>query len=229
MMMAIRFGKVKDYADWRKPKLVENALELLDEELPKQREKINFVHLCFTTDPFMQGYPEVSEMSLKIIQKLNDYGVRSTVLTKGLYPKALINREKYGFENEYGITLVSLDDKFKKIYEPFSASFSARIQALEYLHDNGLKTWVSMEPYPTPNLVDQDLEDILESISFTDKIVFGKLNYNVKSNTFKDNEVFYENCAKEVVNFCKKEGITHHIKFGTRQRDIPQTATIFNT
>ena len=31
--MAKRFGKVKDYSEWIKPKLVENALELLDREM----------------------------------------------------------------------------------------------------------------------------------------------------------------------------------------------------
>jgi len=59
MMMAKRFGKVKDYKDWIKPKLVANTLELLDQEIPKYKDQIDFVYLCFTTDPFMYGYKEV--------------------------------------------------------------------------------------------------------------------------------------------------------------------------
>ena len=34
-MMAKRFGRVKDYADWCEPRLVDNALELLANELPR--------------------------------------------------------------------------------------------------------------------------------------------------------------------------------------------------
>ncbi len=37
---------------------------------------------------------------------------------------------------------------------------------------------VSIEPHPTPNIMDQDLGAILESVDFVDKIIFGKLNYN---------------------------------------------------
>ena len=33
MMMAKKFGWVKDYEDWRKPRIVENALELLEKEI----------------------------------------------------------------------------------------------------------------------------------------------------------------------------------------------------
>ena len=40
MMLAKRFGRVKDYEDWCHPVLVKNALELLDNELPKQKENV---------------------------------------------------------------------------------------------------------------------------------------------------------------------------------------------
>ncbi|VVB81477.1 Radical SAM superfamily protein [uncultured archaeon] len=227
MQMAKRFGKIKTYSDWIKPKLVENALELLDKEIPKYKDKIKFVHLCFMTDPFMYEQEEVGDMTLKIIQKLNKNSIKCTVLTKGIYPKSLINKEKYGHNNDYGITLVSLSDKFKKIFEPYSAPYSERIKSLKYLHDNGLKTWVSMEPYPTPNLEKQNILEILEAISFVDKIIFGKLNYNVVSSTYKDNESFYERCADQVIKFCKEHGIDHHIKFGTKKKYEKQTEIIF--
>jgi len=176
-MMAKRFGKVKSYAEWKKPKIVKNALQLLDKEIPKYKHDIKFVHLCFTTDPFMYQYPEVEEMTLKILNKLNVNGIRCNVLTKGIYPKDLINTNKYSKENEYGITLVSLDKNFKERFEPCSAPYMGRIKALKRLHDAGLKTWVSMEPYPNPNMVRQNLLNVLKEISFVDNIIFGKLNY----------------------------------------------------
>ena len=158
MAMAKRFGKAKTYEEWCEPKLVENALEILDAEIPKLRDKIESVHLCFTSDPFMYGYEEVAEMSISIIRKLNDAGIKCTVLTKGLLPIALA---ELSLENEYGITLVSLDEDFRREMEPNSAPFAQRIQALKALHDVGCKTWVSMEPYPTPNFVEQDLKVLL--------------------------------------------------------------------
>ena len=41
-----RFGQVKDYDDWLKPKLVQNTLALLRREIPKLRDKIQSVQLC---------------------------------------------------------------------------------------------------------------------------------------------------------------------------------------
>lgn len=228
MQMAKRFGKVRTYADWIKPKLVENALQLLDKEIPKYANQINFVHLCFMTDPFMYKYKEVKDMTLKIIKKLNMYKIKCTVLTKGVYPKILADKQKYGRLNEYGITLVSLNNKFKRSFEPYSASYTDRIKSLKYLHSKGLKTWVSIEPYPTPNLDgNQDLMKLLNKIRFVDKIVFGKLNYNVATSQFKDNNLFYEKCAKNILKFCKDKSIDCHIKFGTRKRYNKKTEIIF--
>ena len=218
MMMKKRCGIIKGYQDWIQPKIVANALELLDKEIPKYKHKIKFVHLCFSTDPFMYKQPEVIDLTLKIIARLNKDDIRCTVLTKGIYPKDLLNKNKYGANNEYGITVVSLDEKFKSEFEPYSASFLDRIKTLKMLSGAGLKTWVSMEPYPTPNLVKQNLDEILSRISFVDKIIFGKLNYNTKSTQFRYSKNFYDSCAEIVTSFCQKKGIDCHIKFGTRTK-----------
>ena len=226
MMMKKRCGIIKSYKEWLQPKIVANALDLLDKEIPKYRHKIKFVHLCFSTDPFMYQYSEVADLTLKIIERLNKDNIRCVVLTKGIYPEVLVNTKKYSENNEYGITIVSLDEGFKKRFEPYSAPYTERIESLRYLHKQGLKTWVSMEPYPTPNLAEQDLLKILKGISFVDKIIFGKLNYNVESQ-FNDNRNFYQNCAKKVIEFCENNGIECHIKYGTQERDNKKTEKIF--
>lgn len=227
MMMKRRCGIIKDYKEWIEPKIVANSLELLDKEIPKFKDRIRFVHLCFSTDPFMYRYPEVVNLTLDIIEKLNKDGIRCTVLTKGICPGDLANTNKYDGDNEYGITVVSLNEGFQKRFEPYSAPYEDRIESLRYLHNRGLKTWVSMEPYPTPNLARQDLLRILEEISFVDKVVFGKLNYNIKSRQSNDNKRFYENCAGRVIGFCADNGIEYHVKHGTKTTDDKNTREIF--
>lgn len=238
-MMAKRYGKIKDYDEWLYPKIVSNSLELLDKEIPKYKNEIDFVHLSFSTDPFMydklnkRTFPHIKELTLKIIAKLNRFNLKCTVLTKGIFPKELINTRKFGKHNEYGITLVSLDEKFKKVFEPYSPSFLERIKALKFLHNKGLKTWVSIEPYPTPNIlpspgkVGQDLNEILKKMSFVDKVIFGRMNYNVRSSLFEDNKDFYEEMAKKVISFCKKNKIKYHIKAGTQKKYDASTEKIF--
>lgn len=215
MMMAKRFGRIKTYEEWLEPKVVGNALELLDKEIPKLKSQIKSVHLCFMSDPFMYGYPEVSEFSLKIIQKLNDSGIKVTTLTKGVYPDELKSYKNYSDKNEYGITLVSLDEEYRQEYEPNTADYEERIEGLKKLHKAGAKTWVSIEPYPTPNIAKQELRKILNKVSFVDKIIFGRLNYNAKASEYGDHRGFYNFCTKEVIEFCKKKGIAYYIKQGT--------------
>ena len=182
-MMKKRFGDIASYEEWCEPALVENTLEILDEEIPKFKSKIHMLHLCFTTDPFMYEYDEVGDMSLAAIKKLNAARIPCSVLTKGILPAEFANCSK---ENEYGITLVSLNEEFRRKMEPGSATFADRLAALRVLHDSGCKTWVSIEPYPTPNIIEQNLNEILEAVGFVDKIIFGRTNYSKTISAYKD-------------------------------------------
>jgi DNA repair photolyase len=207
MLLKKRVGAVKSYKDWCKPKIVSNALELLETEIPKYKSKIKNVYLCFATDPFMYGQNEISELSIKIIAKLNSCDIPCIVLTKGTYPEEpLIFKSKI---NEYGITLVSLDESFRSKLEPYAAPLEARIEALEKLHKKFFRTWVSMEPYPTPNFIEQDISTILDKISFVNKIVFGRLNYNRFARGYSE---FYKKQSEIVRNFCSKKDIEFYLK-----------------
>lgn len=204
-----RFGQIKSYEQWIDPILVSNTLELLDKEIPRLKDKIQSVHLCFTTDPFMQGYHEISDMSIAAIKKLNAAGIKCTALTKGILPIELADLSK---DNEYGITFVSLNEEYRAKMEPGAAPYAERLAALQALHDAGCKTWVSMEPYPTPNLIDQNLYDLLEAVSFVDKIIFGRTNYSTEVSSYKEHRAYYNKLAAEVISFCEKHGIQYHIK-----------------
>lgn len=247
MMMAKKFGWVKDYNDWRKPRLAVNAIELLEKEIPKYKNEIkHFVHLCFMSDPFMYDsekkdlIPEIKEMTLKIIEKLNKEGIKVTTLTKGFYPDEILDKQRFLQTNEYGITLVSLNKDFKRKYEPFSALYEKRIESLKKLAKAGLRTWVSMEPYPTPQLPKlektgaEHIENILERVKFVKKLIFGKLNYSRLnyyngnySHLWSNSDDFYKEMAQKVINFCKKNNIKYHIKFGT-PLSKKSTMNIFN-
>ena len=219
MMMKKRCGIIKNYKEWITPKIVSNALELLDKEKIKKKKDIKYVYLCFSTDPFMYKYKEVRDLSLKIIKKLNQNSIKIVTISKGIYPKELVKKDIKGKNNEYGSTIISLSKKFQKKVEPFAAPVEKRIKSLKFLHNKGLKTWISMEPYPTPNIVKQNLKEILERVSFVDKIVFGKWNYNAITSYYKEYKTFYNDCAYEIIRFCRKNGIEYHIKDGTTDRE----------
>lgn len=211
-MMAKRFGKVKTYDEWTNPVIIENTMELLEQEIPKFKNKIQTLHLCFTTDPFMYNNNNIIELSNKVLKKANANGIKCSVLTKGILPLEL---SELPLRNEYGITVVSLDERFLNEYEPGAAPIQQRIQSLRDLHDKGCYTWVSIEPYPTPNIVVQNLINILEEVSFVDKIIFGRLHYNKIVSEYREHRNFYNDCANQVINYCNEHHISYHIKNGT--------------
>ncbi|RYD07215.1 hypothetical protein N752_01115 [Desulforamulus aquiferis] len=143
---------------------------------------------------------------------MNANGIKCTALTKGILPIKLAELSK---ENVYGITLISLDETFREIIEPNAAPYQDRINSLKVLHDKGCKTWVSIEPYPTPNIIDQNFTAILEAISFVDKIVFGRTNYNSEITKYKGVKQYYNELSKQVIDFCNIRSIEYHIKDGT--------------
>jgi len=217
-LLAKRFGNVKTYDEWIEPKLVENTLELLDKEIPKLKPKINSVQLCFTTDPFMHNYNEIHQMTLQALEKLSQAQIKSTVLTKGVLPVHLVDISK---KNEYGITLISLDEDFRKKIEPNAAPYTERIESLLNLHKRKCKTWVSIEPYPTPNIITQDIENILSELKFVDKIIFGRTNYNKEVTAYKNHKEFYNQQTQKVIDFCTKYNIQYYIKEGTVTKNKP--------
>ena len=151
-------------------------------------------------------------MSLNAIRKLNENGIKCTVLTKGLLP---IELAELSPDNEYGITLISLTEAFRKRMAPHAAKCNDRLAALQALHDRACRTWVSMEPYPTPNLVRQNLDWVLEAIAFTDRIIFGRTNYSKEVTAYPEHKGFYNQCARRVIEFCDEHEIAYHIKDGT--------------
>lgn len=216
-----RFGQIHTYEQWLQPYLVSNTLQLLQSEIPKLRNRIESVQLCFTTDPFMYEFDEIAKMSKDAIRLLNLNGIKCTVLTKGILPLELGDKKNYSMDNEYGITLISLDEKYREKMEPYAAPYQQRIDALKALHDSGCKTWISMELYPTPNLIDQDINELLEAVSFTDKIIFGRTNYCKEvSLGYPQHKHFYNEKAKQVIDFCEKNKIDSYIKEKTITPDI---------
>lgn len=211
-LMSKRFKKTNDYEGWLEPIIIENTLDLLDKELPRYKDRIKILHLCFTTDPFMYGYSEIKKLTLQAIKKINDAGVVCSVLTKGTLPSDLT---EYSKQNEYGITLISLDESFRKKMEPGASPYKKRLASLKKLHESGCKTWVSIEPYPTPNIIEQDLQSILEAVSFTDKIIFGRTNYSKEVSSYKAHKQFFNEQARIVIDFCETNAIKYHIKKGT--------------
>lgn len=209
-MMAKSYGRVNSYDEWRKPKLVANAPELLEKELNRKKEKPDSIHLCLSTDPFMAGYPEVTEMSLELIAIINSFGISCSTLTKGKVPPELTDRKRFSPDNIYGISLISLNEDFRSRWEPGASPYAERVAALKHLHDNGLHTLAHIEPYPTPNILTQKVEDIIEAVGFVEQLAFSGWNYNNQVKQYFNYQQFYHDQSMIVQRFCEEQGIAYN-------------------
>ncbi len=61
----------------------------------------------------------------------------------------------------------------------------------------------------------QDVQEILNAVSFAQKIIFGRTNYNKEITAFPTHREFYKEQADVVIEYCNKNGIFCHIKNGT--------------
>lgn len=206
-MMAQSHGRVESWDEWCRPKLVINAYEILKKELTRMKNKPESIHLCLSTDPFMTGYPEISAMSLKIIRLMNLFNIGCSILSKGILPVELTDKKLFTAKNICGISLVSLSEDFRRQWEPGASPYQERIAALEYLHDNGCYTLAHIEPYPTPNIFQQNLELLLKAVGFVDQIMFSGWNYNPRVKEFEGYQQFYSEQAAVVHRFCSERGI----------------------
>jgi hypothetical protein len=110
-----------------------------------------------------------------------------------------------------GMTIVSPDEEFQKMFEPNSTPIAKRIELLR----KSTHPWVSMEPYPVSAIYKQDLDELLYQLSFVDLIVFGKWNYDPRSKT-EEARVEYAAVAHDLTKFCKSHRIALHIKQETQ-------------
>lgn len=215
-LMKKRFRKLT-YEEWTTPRIVENAVEILENELSQLKTKIKYVNMCFATDPLMYNQPEVIKLSREIIALINSHNIPVKVLTKGVYTLDIAKVSTHS-ENSFGITLVSLSEEFREQFEPNAAPIRERIKSLYAMSKCGFHTWVSIEPYPTPNIIEQDINELLKSIGFVNRIVFGRWNYNTRSR-YPEDDKFYVETALRVKEFGAQNGIEVVVK---KEIDVSQ-------
>jgi DNA repair photolyase len=157
------------------------------------------VHLCFTCDP----YPADVDTSytrdcIKLIKKFGGNHVQ--ILTKAG------NRARRDFDlldgaDWFGVSLTWADDR-----EPKAESTDSRIEALRLAHEQGIRTWVSLEPVFDPASV----YNAIRCYDFIDLFKIGKLNYS-------ESPIDWREFGKTVEALCIKHERNYQIKTDLRE------------
>lgn len=175
-----------------------NAPELVAEESKNQK---GTVILCTTADPY-QPIENKYKLTREVLQNLNK-DMKLSILTKSDLVLRDIDVFRRFKDIEIGLTITTLNENIKKVFEPFSSSSSARLEALKKLKQEGFFTYCFVGPI-LPYLT--DLEEIFRKVSqFVDLFMFEDLNLSIAKkeifeairNNFPELEEKYRNLSKE--------------------------------
>lgn len=171
-----------------------NIVEETKKQLEREQIKGKLIHLCFTCDPYPEGYDTTP--TREIIKAIKESGNNVQILTKGDGSRDLDLLD----ENDwYGITIDGSEKYGVCIPDP-------RFASLLTAANRNIKTWVSFEPVVDP---EQVLNNIYQLHKVADKVKIGKLNYR-KSDT---NWAAFGRSAEAL---CKDLGLDYYIKDSLR-------------
>lgn len=153
-----------------------NFLEYLEKDcLCAERDGIHIpeTFLCFSCDPY-PGIEAEYKQTRGAIEILHKHGISVRLLTKaGVF--ATRDFDLLTNKDWFGCTLTFSDYDQSKHWEPNAALPNGRIDTLQEANQEGISTWVSLEPVIDP---EQTLKLINACYEFVDHWKVGKLNYH---------------------------------------------------
>lgn len=128
-----------------------NAPGLLKQELEKLEKKhknkdFGTIFLSSVTDPYV-GLEAKYKITRQCLETLVDFGYKGevSILTKS--PLVIRDIDLFKRLNSFvGLTVTTLEDKVVRFLESYAPPASARIRALNKLHDAGIKTYSFVGP-----------------------------------------------------------------------------------
>lgn len=141
----------------------------------KHRNSPKQVFLSFLTDPYSHFNNE-TKLTRRVLEMLLEYQIPVSILSKGGFNilKDLDVIKQFGENIQVGGSLTFVDKDLSKKWEQNSSEPKERFETLNILHNEGVRTWASMEPVIYP---DQSLEIMEITKDYVDAYKIGKLNH----------------------------------------------------
>lgn len=178
----------------------------IESSCKKHRNSEKQVFLSFLTDPY-STFNRSTKLTRRVLEILLKYQIPVSILTKGglqvLDDLDIIKAFGPNIQVGGSLTFTSVKDAQK--WEPGAAIPEERFFALEYLHNEGIKTWASMEPVIYP---EQSLEIMEMTAKYVDAYKIGKLNHFPKHEIKFDWQQF----LVDAVAVMRKNGTPFYIK-----------------
>jgi len=151
-----------------------NIPSVLAREL-RRREK-GVIGISTVTDPY-QPAEKRYELTRRCLEVLCRHSFPISIQTKS----SLVLRDRELIRSaptmDVGVTITTIDDGDRRRYEPRASPVDARLQTLEELAEDGIKTWAFVGPV-MPYITDRHLEELFSELSRTGvrQVFVDKLN-----------------------------------------------------
>lgn len=163
-------------------------LKEIETSCKKFQDSPQQVFLSFLTDPY-SSFNDKTKLTRRVLELLLKYRISVSILSKGglrvLADLDLIKEFGVNIQVGSSLTFTNIEDSLK--WEKGAALPEERFEGLQVLHDNGVRTWASMEPVIYP---EQSLEIMEITHSYIDAYKIGKLNHFPKHEVKFDWEKF---------------------------------------
>jgi len=169
-----------------------NAHELLAKEVKKKKiGRVWISGVCDAYQPLEKKY----QITKGCIEILAENGWPFTIQTKSPLVVRDIEILKKSADCEVGFTITTADEKVRKIFEPNAPPITKRVESLDILHSEGIRTFVMIAPM-LPGA--EGLVGLLRDN--VGHVLIDRLNYHYADWAFKqhgmqwamDDEFFYQ-------------------------------------
>jgi len=202
-----------------------NAPEVLRKQLnSSQKEYKGTILIGSVTDAY-QPIELKYKITRQLLEILLEHQLDISILTKSYHvvrDADILSKFK---SCSVGVSITSLDENFRKNFEPLTSPVKKRIEAIKILKEQGISTYVFIGPI-FPNF--SNVSKIIESVKdYTDSIMAESLNYSCGNwedikevlETYYPDKLFkfrkaiensqtWKNAEELIRNECKKYGIS---------------------
>lgn len=156
------------------------VLEGLRKELPAYAGTTDPILMCFIADPY-QDLDIGLELTREVLKLMLEHDAPFSILTKqgDRAPRDfdLLRRARCA---KFGVTITVINEGERVHWEPKCGTIQDRVNALRRAHDEGIPTWVSLEPIIYPQ---ETLSALSALADIVDEFKIGRLNYHEHAKT----------------------------------------------
>ena len=189
-----------------------NAPGLLPRELDRKRRGTVWISgVCDPYQPLEAHY----ELTRRCLEVLIDHRWPVTIQTRSPLVVRDLDILEGAQDIEVGFSIATGDDEIRKLFEPRAPAVGRRLEALERLHEAGIRTFAMIAPM-LPGA--EELGEMLPGK--VDHVLVDRMNYRYGDRVYRDHglldkrgDAFFRHTAAELSHAFEKAGIPCRVVF----------------